>query len=759
MERSPRKIISSAGLRNRNRTALRRALAPLCASLLLFPATAAFGGGPPPKAQKAAKSGGNPDYSGEVRKKYDLRFGKNPWLPSQAQDETGDFVPASDFPKASYCAKCHEEAHRQWRESAHSNSFRAPFYKRSVDILINSKGIEFSRHCEGCHNPIALFSGALTKGSKLDRGFDDDGVTCMTCHAIRKVTSTSGTGSYVMGTPAVMLNEDGTPRRGTVPFDDILANPKLHAAAVMKDFYRTAEFCGVCHKAAVPRQLNEYKWLRAFSVYDEWQLSSWAKQSPLPFYKKDEVSTCQTCHMQPAEVVTSDYGAKQGKLKSHRWPGANTAIPQFYGFDEQLKQVSAFLKDDKLAIDLFALSKNDSPELIAPIDRSDFSLAAGDTVTVQLYVQNKGIGHSLVPEQRDFYESWLEFEVTDAAGKSLYHSGYLKPDGYLEEQAHSYTNRLIGKDGKVLDLHQVWLTRTKAYDNTILPGRSDLVRYRFAIPAGAKGPLTMTAKVNYRRFRQGWLEYALQKKGLRYPVVEMAVKQMPLQFGENKGKADPAGQKPEMKEVLRWNNYGIALVGEQQYANAVAAFQKVVAMAPEYVDGYINIAVADFSYEKYEAAMQNLDKALAMRPGDGRALYYKATIRRIEGRLDEAVDLYNQVLAKFPRSRDVYQQLGFTYYQQKKYDLARQTYEALQGVDPDDLAAHYNLMLIYRRLGMKDKAAEQAAYFSDRKDDPGSGAFALEFLRANPQISNESVPWHIHSEPQMSAQPVSSGGN
>src|SRR5438874_6180114 len=195
---------------------------------------------------------------------YEYRFGENPFLPSQAQSATGTFLRAEQFPRAEWCAKCHQDVHRQWRESAHSNSFRAPFYLKNVQMLIDAKGIEFTRHCEGCHNPIALFSGALTKAAKVDRKFDADGITCMVCHSIQKVQNSSGTGSYVMGVPAVMVQEDGTPVTGKVEYEDVLARPDLHKRAVMRDFYRTSEFCGVCHKAAVPRQLNDYKWLRAF---------------------------------------------------------------------------------------------------------------------------------------------------------------------------------------------------------------------------------------------------------------------------------------------------------------------------------------------------------------------------------------------------------------------------------------------------------------------------------------------------------------
>ena len=216
-----------------------------------------------------------------------------------------------------------------------------------------------------------------------------------------------------------MVSEDGAPVTGPVTFDDILARPKLHSRAVMRDFYRTPEFCSVCHKAFLPRMLNEYKWMRAFAVYDEWQQTSWARQSPLPFYQKDVDSGCQTCHM--PRVASQDTYTRDHQVATHRWPGANTAIPSFYGYDEQMKVTDAYLKD-ALSLDLFALSKIDSGKerLIAPIDRQNFTLLAGETVTVGVVIQNKKIGHNLVPEQRDFYECWVEFIATDANGQSSF---------------------------------------------------------------------------------------------------------------------------------------------------------------------------------------------------------------------------------------------------------------------------------------------------------------------------------------------------
>ena len=61
-----------------------------------------------------------------------------------------------------------------------------------------------------------------------------------------------------------------------------------------------------------------------------------------------------------------------------------------------------------------------------------FDIAAGDVLTVSVVIQNKGIAHNYVPEQRDFYESWVEFEAKDAAGNTLMDSGAVGPDGALD---------------------------------------------------------------------------------------------------------------------------------------------------------------------------------------------------------------------------------------------------------------------------------------------------------------------------------------
>ncbi|MFZ0594941.1 MAG: tetratricopeptide repeat protein [Bryobacteraceae bacterium] len=683
-------------------------------------------------------------FDANVRGYYNFRFGKDSMaMPGNAATEDGRFIQPGAFPAAEYCAHCHQQAYDEWRQALHSNSFRAPFYRTSVNILARTKGIEFTRHCDSCHNPIGVLSGALTRDSKIDRHFDENGLTCMTCHSIQKISTLTGNGSFVMGVPSVMVDENGRRIPGEVPYEQIMQYPKRHAKAVMQDLYRQPEFCASCHKANLPVALNNYKWIRAFDSYGEWQNSKFSKRNPLTFYSAD-YTTCQKCHMMRELARTDEYGAKKGTFASHRWLAGNTAVPFYYGFDEQLQKTIAFLKSGMyLNVDLFALKKAGADKLIAPLGSMPFKLAQNETVDAMVVVQNKNIGHSLVPEVRDLYEAWVEFTVKDASGKEIAHSGFLKPNGLLDARAHTFTNRPVNMEGDFVDNHKVWTIHSVAYDNTIQAGRSALIRYEFHVPADAKGPLTVTARVNYRHLRQSYLNNVFGPEHPAYPVVELAAKTRTLYLGEN-----PAGQRDtqDNPDWMRWNNLGIALLDQLQYADSIRAFQNVVALRPDYADGYINIGLTNIEWEKYHEARSSLEKALKLSPGNARALYYLALVERREGNCDAELADLREVVRQYPQARDARRELGISYYQQHKYPEARQQFEALQAVDPDDLAAHYNLAVLYRRMGMKKEASEQAALFAVKQVDPGSPTYSLDYLRKHPEMSVESVPWHMHKD-------------
>jgi Flp pilus assembly protein TadD len=688
-------------------------------------------------------------YADKVHQTYDFVFGAGDISsPGNAAVEGKEFLPASAFPDADYCGHCHQEAYHQWREALHSNSFRTPFYRASVNILIRTKGIQFARHCDSCHNPVGVLAGALDKNSTMDRSFDRDGLTCMTCHSIQSVKTKLGNGSFVMAVPAVMVDEQGNRIPGVVPDAEILAHLDRHSKAVMQDIYHKAEFCSACHKANLPPTLNGYKWIRAFTSFDEWQNSKFSQQNPLTFYTAD-FTTCQACHMMREPIKLPEPGAKHGTLASHRWMAGNTAVPFYYGFNEQMQKTVEFLQSGKyLNVDIFALKVGDSDKLIAPLGSIPFNLEPAQSVEAYVVIQNKNIGHSLIPEVRDLYEAWVQFTVKDASGATIYQSGYLKKDGTLEPGAHSFTNRPVDLTGNFVDNHKVWTIHSMAYDNTIQAGRSALVRYQFRLPKAIRGPITITAAVNYRHLRQSYLNNVLGPDHPAYPVIELVSRTRTLKLGANR--AEPA-LPSDNADWMRWNNLGIAYLDQQQYDDSLQAFEQVVRLRPDYKDGYINTGVTFIEWEKYAEARAPLEKALALKPEDARALYYLALVERRQRHSEAEIADLQEVIAQYPNSRDARRELGISYYQQHRAAEAMEQFKALQQIDPDDVAAHYNLAILYRRMGDKQQAAKEAALYATKRIDPAAPTYSLDYLRKHPEISNESVPWHKHSNPSLTA--------
>ncbi len=696
------------------------------------------------------------EYNQWISETYDYRFGKEkPFSPSNANSFNGRFINREDFISADRCAKCHTDAHPQWKQSAHANSFREPFYQKNVKDLIAQKNIAFTRHCESCHNPAALFSGVLTdKPQFKNRPFDNEGVSCIACHSIESVTG-RGIGGYVMGQPALLEKEDGT-KIIEATDQQILDDVPSHKRAMMRDVLKKPEFCGACHKSQVPKELNDYKFMRAFAVADELQMSSFSKESPHPFYVRNK-ETCNSCHMKQEPTKNFDASAKtKGTIASHRWASANTAIPTFYKYQEQLDEVVKFLQDDKMGVDIFAIRKQSDgskkEQFIAPLNRKNFSIKAGDTLTADVVITNKNIGHSFPPELRDFYEAYVEFCVDDANGKTIYKSGFIKPDGYLDENAHSYKTYLVKPDGSFNDLHHIWKTRVVAQNLQIQSGRSDLSRYKFTIPKDLSGQIKLTAKLKYRRFTRVFSDYSLGKS-LDYPIVTMATSERMLNLGDNSSQpVDPKA----MPDWRRWNNYGIALFDNRQFPQAADAFDEVIDMKPADYLAFANTnkGMALIEMSGWQEAEKFVNKALELDPNNLRAVFQRGRINRARGRLDKAEADFKRVLESYPRDRLTLQQLGELAKiksdvvpkteRENQLKVAQNYYEQVLAIDPEDTGATYNLMILYQKLGMRAEAQKMAKIFQDLKEDPQVTPLASNFLQNNAYIGKESLPFHTH---------------
>src|SRR5262249_45051711 len=147
---------------------------------------------------------------------------------------------------------------------------------------------------------------------------------------------------------------------------------------------------------------------------------------------------------------------------------------------------------------------------------------------------------------------WIAFEAVDDQGRTLMRSGFIKPDGMLDDSAHVYKAILLDEESRPITRHQIWLTNMVGYNNAIPAGRSDIARFRFRLPQDwkpeASSPITLKATVNYRRFTQEYTNYVLKRQGkkLTLPIVRMA--QTELQILPASAKAPAAKNESGKKD-------------------------------------------------------------------------------------------------------------------------------------------------------------------------------------------------------------------
>ena len=160
---------------------------------------------------------------------------------------------------------------------------------------------------------------------------------------------------------------------------------------------------------------------------------------------------------------------------------------------------------------------------------------------------------------------------------------------------------------------------------------------------------------------------------------------------------------------MRWNNLGIGYLDQLQYADAIDAFEQVIRLRPDYKDGYINLGLTYIEWEKYDEARATTREgsgtkaercAGALLSGSRRTTC--AAHRGRNGGSRESGRAVSAIAATRAAN------LGISYYQQHRADDAMAQFKALQAIDPDDLAAHYNLAILYRRKGMKQQATDEA---------------------------------------------------
>ncbi len=398
------------------------------------------------------------------------------------------------------CGECHEMIFDMWNGTLHSQAFNDPFFRAASKLFadnVTDPGEKAdAEHCVSCHNPIAYRSGQV-KGSSDNYDNVDDvtkyAISCDMCHSVSEIVERRN--AYFNTSPGNNEDDPGV-KRG--PRDDSM--PMYHEAAY-SEIHTSSEFCGSCHNVFHLSYLTKLE-----GTYDEWYAS--------PYNNADEskVVTCQDCHMRQAPGIPSTgmterpdfpgqsalFGKERPHVYRHSVIGANAFTPVLLGNPERAERAVERLQHAAV--------------LVITVPESGGSLSS---FTVR--VSNEGAGHMLPTGVTEYRQMWLEVEVTDRSGKTLYSSGKLNDDGSLPDGVHIF-NTVFGDSGgnPTLNVAEAAVMLT---DHRIPPkGYSDESFYT-AEPLNK--PLTIKAKLNYRSLDPAVVELLLGEKK-EVPVVVMA---------------------------------------------------------------------------------------------------------------------------------------------------------------------------------------------------------------------------------------------
>jgi hypothetical protein len=327
-----------------------------------------------------------------------------------------------------------------WRASMMANSSRDPYWQASVrreTIDHPSTSADIQDECSHCHMPMAYYEAHLQgkkNGVFSHLPFDPDnkadaaaadGVSCSICHQISKQnlgTQASFTGNFIIDSPDAegQHSEHG-------PYDIDAGHQRVMQSST--GGFRPAEaahirdsaLCATCHTlytTALDEGGNRIGELPEQMPYLEWQHSDYPARN-----------SCQSCHMpevQGETPITAVFGVLRQGARRHDFLGANFFMQRMLSNFRQDLSVTALPEELNTAAQRTVnfLQSQSARVSIRNVE------ADGGRLRADVLVENR-TGHKL-PTAYPSRRAWLHVIIRDRAGKTVFESGALNPDGSIK---------------------------------------------------------------------------------------------------------------------------------------------------------------------------------------------------------------------------------------------------------------------------------------------------------------------------------------
>jgi tetratricopeptide (TPR) repeat protein len=154
-------------------------------------------------------------------------------------------------------------------------------------------------------------------------------------------------------------------------------------------------------------------------------------------------------------------------------------------------------------------------------------------------------------------------------------------------------------------------------------------------------------------------------------------------------------------------NLGEALQADGRLPEAIASYDRAIALEPDYAPAYNNLGTALRASGRLNDAAAAYRRALSLREEYPEAHYNLANVLTDQGKATEAADHFRIALQAIPGSADVHNNLGIALMAEGRRDEAIAEFRSATAADPDAAKAHRNLADALASAHRNDEAIDE----------------------------------------------------
>jgi tetratricopeptide (TPR) repeat protein len=156
-----------------------------------------------------------------------------------------------------------------------------------------------------------------------------------------------------------------------------------------------------------------------------------------------------------------------------------------------------------------------------------------------------------------------------------------------------------------------------------------------------------------------------------------------------------------------YNDLGTALIQKGQWAQAEREFHAALAIKPDFVATHLDLGYVLLKEGRLDEATVEFKKALAIDPTMAQAHYNLGLVLARQGRKDEASAEYQAAQKLNPNYPEACNSLGILFFQDGEYEPAMAQFEHALSLNPNFFEARSNLATTLAKAGRTDEAIGQ----------------------------------------------------